>query len=100
MFSRDFAYADHPYSIRRDGLVVEGGVHEDTGAGWWSLIAFGGHRVMGFQQGLETNEKNNLVLFNSCAKLWRTQPSVFEFLPESVAHSECEPVHAPPGFVG
>lgn len=57
MFSGDFAYADHPDSIGRDGLVVEGRVHEDTGAGWWSLVAFGGYRVVRFQQGLGTNEK-------------------------------------------
>lgn len=57
MFSRDFAYADHPDSIRRDRLVVEGGVHEDAGAGWWSLVTFGGYRVVCFQQRLVTNEK-------------------------------------------
>lgn len=59
MFSRDFAYANHPNGIRRHGLVVEGRVHKDTGAGWWSLIAFGGYRVMCFQQGLGTDENIN-----------------------------------------
>lgn len=57
MFSRDFAYADHPDSIWRDGLVVEGRVHENTGAGWWRLVAFRGYRVMCFQQGLGTNKR-------------------------------------------
>lgn len=63
MFSRDFTYADHPDSIGRDRLVVEGGVHEDTGAGWWSLIAFGGYRVVCFQQGLGINKKTNWLFF-------------------------------------
>lgn len=57
MFAGHFAYTDHPDSIRRDRLVVEGRVHEDTRAWWWGLIAFGGHRVVCFQQGLDTNAK-------------------------------------------
>lgn len=66
MFSRDFAYADHPDSIGRDGLVVEGGVHEDTGAGGWSLVAFGGDRVVCFQQRLGTKEKITRPILPFC----------------------------------
>lgn len=86
MLSRDFAYADHPDSIRRDRLVVQGGVHEDTGAGGWSLVAFGGYRVVGFQQGLGSNEKKTWCLLTDLPGCHVHDLCVFASIPESAAH--------------
>jgi len=52
VLSRHFADAHHPDSIRGNRLVDERRVHERTGAGRRSLIAFGSYRVMCFKQRL------------------------------------------------
>lgn len=42
----------HPDCVWGNRLVVEGCVHEGTGAGGRSLVVFGRHRIMGLQEGL------------------------------------------------
>lgn len=42
----------HAHGIWRYRLVVEHGVQDWTGR--WSLVALGGHRIMGFQEGLRS----------------------------------------------
>lgn len=52
MLARHLTDAHHPDCVGGNRLVVEGCVHEGTGAGGRSLVVFGRHGIMGLQEGL------------------------------------------------
>lgn len=52
MLARHLTDADHPDRVWGHRLVVEGCIHEGTGAWWRSLVVFGCHRIMCLQKGL------------------------------------------------
>jgi len=52
VLSRHLSDAHHPDCVWGDRLVVEGCVHEGTGAGGRCLVVFGRHRIMSLHEGL------------------------------------------------
>lgn len=58
MLARHLADADHPDCVWGDRLVIEGSVHEGTGAGRRSLVVFGCHRIVCLQEGLRASDTN------------------------------------------
>lgn len=54
-----FANANHPDCVWGNRLVIQGCIHERTGAGGRGLIVLGSHRVVCFQERLQIWKKKN-----------------------------------------
>lgn len=56
MLAGHFANANHPDCVWGNRLVIQGCIHERTGAGGRGLVVFGSHRVVSFQERLRVKK--------------------------------------------